>query len=70
MENHYKLVARANIVGITSDEGLKALDGYCESEFVVADDRDLQRVFDIECQRIKDENPAKALERFECFKTE
>ena len=28
-----KLIARADIKGITTDEGLKALDGYSESEW-------------------------------------
>ena len=53
----YLLIAREKIIGITNDEGLKALDGYLERVFEVPDGQSVTDVCEATIKKIEEEFP-------------
>ena len=53
---YYKIVGRADIKGVSDDDGLKALDGYFESEFEPFDDNTpIAEVADYLCDKYSEQ---------------
>lgn len=53
----YLLIAREKIIGITDDEGLKALNGYLERVFEVPDGQSVTDVCEATIKKIEEEFP-------------
>ena len=53
----YLLIAREKIIGITNDEGLKALNGYLERIFEVSDGQSVTDVCEATIKKIEEEFP-------------
>ncbi len=53
----YLLIAREKIIGITNDEGLKALNGYLERVFEVPDGQSVTDVCEATIKKIEEEYP-------------
>ena len=53
----YLLIAREKIIGITNDEGLKALNGYLERVFEVPDGQSVTDVCEATIKKIEEECP-------------
>ena len=53
----YRLIAREKIIGITGDEGLKALNGYLERVFEVPDGESVTDVCEATIKKIEEEYP-------------
>ena len=51
----YLLIAREKIIGITNDEGLKALNGYLERVFEVPDGQIVTDVYEATIKIIEEE---------------
>ena len=52
MTKKYLLIARENIIGISNDEGLKALNGYVEKVFEITDEQVFSEVFEKEIKKL------------------
>ena len=59
------LIARENIIGISDDEGLKALNGYVEKVFEVTDEQVFNEVFDEEIKKLSVEHPDNHFETYD-----
>ena len=62
----YKLIARENIVGITTDEGLKRLNGYAELYREYSDDKPYNEVANEMTDQIITQYPSAHFAQFEC----
>ena len=61
----YRLIAREKIIGITGDEGLKALNGYLERIFEVSDGQSVTDVCEATIKKIEEEFPNACFVDFE-----
>jgi len=61
----FLFIARAKIVGITDDEGLKALNGYGEMVFEIEDDRSVFDTTDSAIEQINKEYPDSRFETYD-----
>lgn len=61
----YLLIAREKIIGITNDEGLKALNGYLERVFEVPDGQSVTDVCEATIKKIEEEFPNACFVDFE-----
>lgn len=62
----YRLTAKERINGVSSVEGLRALDGYLEKTFEVSDEECLNTKIHEVIDSIHNENPDKRFVDFEC----
>ncbi|MBR4766740.1 MAG: hypothetical protein IK085_08260 [Clostridia bacterium] len=65
MIKKYLLIARENIIGISDDEGLKAVDGYAEKVFEVTDEQIFTEVFEKEIKNLIAEHPNNHFETYD-----
>lgn len=65
MIKKYLLIARENIIGISDDEGLKAVDGYVEKLFEVTDEQIFIEVFEKEIKKLSAEYPNNHFETYD-----
>ena len=61
----YLLIAREKIIGITNDEGLKALNGYLEKILEVSDGQSVTDVREATIKKIEEEYPNACFVDFE-----
>ena len=65
MIKKYLLIARENIIGISDDEGLKALNGYVEKVFEITDEQVFSEVFEEEIKKLSAEHPNNHFETYD-----
>ena len=65
MIKKYLLIARENIIGISDDEGLKALNGYVEKVFEITDEQVFNEVLKEEIKKLSAEYPDNHFETYD-----